>query len=161
MMLNLRVNQGVTDLIKRYRLSVLFSFVALLAIMFVPSRMLAQASGSISGRVSDETGALIPDATITLTNQATAAVRNTVSTSSGDYVFPAVAPGTYIIRVSHATFKTATSQNIEVQVSQALRQNFTLQVGAAVQTVTVRSSGALLQVESASLGQVGVNLSKS
>jgi len=154
MMLNLSVNQGGADLIRRCRVSVLFSFVALLAIMFVPSSMHAQAFGSISGRVSDETGALIPDATVTLTNQATAAVRNTVSTSSGDYVFPAVAPGTYIIRVSHANFKTATSQNIEVQVSQALRQNFTLQVGAAVQTVTVQSSGALLQVESASLGQV-------
>jgi hypothetical protein len=127
---------------------------ALLAMLSGPSRVYAQASGSISGHVTDATGALIPDANITLTNGATGAVRSTVSTTSGDYSFPAVTPGTYLIKAERTGFKAATTSEIEVNVSQALRQDFVLQIGAVSQTVTVQSAGALLQAENVSLGQV-------
>ncbi len=147
-------NLTILALLKRCSVSVVCGFATFLAMMSGPSRLSAQASGSISGHVTDATGAVIPGAAITLTNGATGAVRNTVSTTSGDFTFAAVAPGSYLVKASHKDFKTATSQNIEVQVSQALRQDFTLQVGEVTQTVTVQSSGALLQVENASLGQV-------
>jgi len=148
------INITILTPLKRCSVAIICGFVTFLAITSGPSRLFAQASGSISGHATDATGAVIPDVIITLTNVATGAVRHTVSTTSGDYAFPAVAPGSYLIKAAHTNFKTATSQNIEVQVSQALRQDFTLQVGEVTQTVTVQSSGVLLQVESASLGQV-------
>ncbi len=56
------------------------------------ARLSAQTSGSISGHVADATGAVIPDANVTLTNVGTGAVRSTVTTGSGDYLFPDVPP---------------------------------------------------------------------
>ena len=97
--------------------------------------------GSISGHVADSTGAVIPDANVTLTNVGTGASRTTVTTGAGDYTFPDVPPAIYKIQVTHEGFKTATSQNVELQVQQSLRQDFTMAVGAVTQSVTVRSDG--------------------
>ena len=69
----------------------------------------AQTNGTISGHVSDSTGAVIPDATITLKNASTNTSRTTVTTGTGDYTFPSVPPAVYRIEVSHAGFKTASS----------------------------------------------------
>jgi len=151
---NAGTNPTVFRLMEKCSVSVLCGFVLLLCIIWAPSRLFAQASGSISGHIADPTGAVVPNTIISLTNTATGAVRRTVSTMSGDYVFPAVSPGSYLLEATHSNFKKSTSQSLQVQVSQALRQDFTLQVGEVSQTVTVVSSGALLQVESAALGQV-------
>lgn len=97
---------------------------------------------------------MIPDANITLTNVGIAAVRSTVSTGSGDYLFPDVPPGVYNIQATHQGFKAAESKNVEVQVQQSLRQDFTLSVGEVTQTVTVEATGTLLQAENATLGTV-------
>jgi len=119
-----------------------------------PARISAQTAGTISGHVADATGAVIPDANITLTNVGTSAVRSTVTTGAGDYLFPDVPPGIYNIQATHQGFKVAQSKNVEVLVQQSLRQDFTMAVGAVTQTVTVEASGALLQVENATLGTV-------
>src|ERR1039458_4061643 len=118
------------------------------------ARLSAQTSGSISGHVADVTGAVIPDANVALKNVGTGAERSTVTTGSGDYLFPDVPPGIYDIKATHEGFKIAESKGIEVQVQQALRQDFTMAVGEVTQTVTVEATGALLQVENATLGTV-------
>ncbi len=117
----------------------------------------AQTSGSISGHVADVTGAVIPDANVTLTNVGTGGIRTTATTGAGDYLFPDVPPGIYDIKATHEGFKVAESKGIEVQVQQALRQDFTMAVGEVTQTVTVEATGALLQVENATLGTVVEN----
>ncbi|MGA2571349.1 MAG: carboxypeptidase-like regulatory domain-containing protein [Terracidiphilus sp.] len=121
------------------------------------ARLSAQTAGSVSGHVADATNAVIPDANVTLTNVGTGAVRSTVTTGSGDYLFPDVPPGVYNIQATHQGFKAAQSKNVEVLVQQSLRQDFTMQVGAVTQTVTVEATGAMLQVENASLGTVVEN----
>ena len=127
--------------------------VVLILAIFLPAGLSAQgAGGTISGHVADSTGAAIPGATITLTNTATSGVRTTVSTSSGDYTFPAVPIGIYELKAAHQGFNTATSQNLQLQVAQSLTQNFTLQVGGIQQTVRVTASGDLLQTQNTSLG---------
>ena len=118
------------------------------------ARLAAQTSGVISGHVADATGAVIPNANVTLTNVGTSAERSTVTTGAGDYTFPDVPPAIYKVQVTHAGFKTETSEALELQVQQSLRQDFTMQVGAVTATVTVEATGALLQVENASLGTV-------
>lgn len=130
------------------------SFIFALVVLLSPTaRLSAQTNGTISGHIADPTGAVIPDATVTLTNAGTNTSRSTVTTSAGDYTFPAVPPAVYKIQVSHAGFKTASS-SVQLQVQQALRQNFALQIGEVTQTVTVQSTGALLQSDNPTLGTV-------
>ncbi len=124
-----------------------------------PARISAQTAGTISGHVADATGAVIPDATVTLTSVGTGMTRTTVTTGAGDYTFTEVPPTTYKIQVTHPGFKTASSSNFELLVQQSLRQDFTMQVGAVTQSITVEATGALLQVENASLGTVIENKS--
>jgi len=96
----------------------------------------------------------MPGAKITLTNVATNATRETVATGAGDYTFPSVAPGIYNIRVEQPSFRTATTSHVEVQVGQALRLDFTLEVGQVAETVEVSASAQMLQTENVSLGTV-------
>jgi hypothetical protein len=124
----------------------------LVALCAVP--LFAQTFGVVTGHISDPTGAAVPSATIFLTNVATNAVRTAVSTDSGDYTFPAVAPGVYNIRVERAAFKTASSSNVQVQVQQTLRLDFTLQVGQLTESIEVAASAEMLQSQSVSLGTV-------
>lgn len=131
----------------------------ILFVVATSARLNAQTSGSISGHVADTTGAVIPDASITLTNLGTGASRKTVTTGSGDYTFPDVPPATYKIEATHEGFKTATSENVQVLVQQAMRQDFTMTVGAVTSTVTVEATGALLQAENATIGTVIENKS--
>src|SRR5207244_7697596 len=74
----------------------------------------AQTFGEITGRVTDPSGAVIPGASVTLTNVNTNAVRNVVTTEAGSYTFPAVAPGLYRMRTDLAGFKVAASEPFEV-----------------------------------------------
>jgi hypothetical protein len=117
----------------------------------------AQTFGQITGHVSDPSGAVVPDATITLTNVATGGVRTTVTTGAGDYTFGAVPPGVYNIQAEHSGFKTATTPNVRLSVQQTIRLDFTLEIGATTQEVTVTAAGALLQAENSSLGTVVEN----
>ncbi len=129
----------------------------ILAFLFVVStsaRLSAQTSGTISGHVSDSTGAVIPGANVTLTNLGTGASRSTVTTGAGDYTFPDVPPANYKVQVTHEGFKTATSQSVELDVQQSLRQDFTMAVGAVTQPSRLQATGELLQAENATLGTV-------
>lgn len=120
-------------------------------------RVDAQTAGSVSGHVSDPTGAVIPGAAVTLKNIGTGGARSTVTTGSGDYTFTEVPPGAYKIEIKHQGFKAVTSSNFQVSVQQSLRQDFTLEIGQVTESVTVEATGALLQAENASLGTVVEN----
>src|SRR5438270_13783011 len=113
-----------------------------------------QTFGEITGGIGDPTGAAIPAAQITLTSVATNAMRTAVSTDSGDYTFPAVAPGSYNVRVEKAAFKSASSADVAVQIQQTVRLDFTLQVGQVSESIEVSASAQMLQAENVSLGTV-------
>lgn len=131
---------------------ILLSLAMLMAVVAIP--MSGQTFGEITGHISHPSGAAVPAARIFLTNAATNAVRTGVSTDSDDYTFPAVAPGLYNIRVEQAAFKTASSSNVQVQVQQALRLDFTLEVGQVSESIEVSASAQMLQAENVSLGTV-------
>ncbi|HEY2013742.1 MAG TPA: TonB-dependent receptor [Bryobacteraceae bacterium] len=113
-----------------------------------------QTLGEITGRVTDASSAAVPGAVITLTSVATNSVRSTVSTNDGDYTFPAVAPGFYNVRTEHSGFKTAASNNVEVQVQQTVRLDISLQIGQVSESVEVTAAAELLQSENSSVGTV-------
>src|SRR5882762_6182081 len=94
----------------------------------------AQTAGVITGEIRDSTGAVIPGATVTVQNHSTNALRTVVSNDSGVYSVPALQPGTYTVKTELQGFRTVT-RDVEVQVQQALRINFTLEVGQVEETV--------------------------
>ena len=114
----------------------------------------AQTLGEITGHLSDASGASLPGAAITLTSIATGAVRSAISTDAGDYSLPSVPPGLYRVKVEHTGFKAALSNNVEVQVQQTVRLDFTMQVGQVNETVEVEGLADQLQAENATVGTV-------
>src|SRR3974390_3288761 len=83
--------------------------------------LFAQTFGEVTGRVTDPSGALIPGASVSLTNVNTSAVRNVVTTEAGTYTFASIPPGSYRLRTELPGFKTAASEPFEVQVQQVVR----------------------------------------
>src|SRR5450759_1678819 len=131
---------------------VLLASAIFVAVFAIPLH--TQTFGEVTGHISDASGAAVPAAKIALTNVATNAVRRAVSTDSGDYTFPAVAPGFYTVRVEQPSFKTSTVNNVQVQVQQSLRLDFTLEVGQVTESIEILASAQMLQAENVSLGTV-------
>src|SRR6201987_1194832 len=127
-------------------------FLGLLICFGLP--LLGQTLGDISGRVTDPSGAGVPNAAVTLTNTATNAVRTGDTSGDGFYTFTAVPPGVYNIKVEHPGFRAVSSTNVQVQVQQSVRLDLTLQVGQVSETVEVSAQAALLQSENATVGTV-------
>src|SRR5581483_11051518 len=116
--------------------------------------LLGQTLGELSGRISDASGAGVPNAVLTLTNTSTNAVRTVNSSSDGNYTFPSVPPGVYNLKVEHPGFKAVTSNNVEVQVQQTVRLDLALEVGQVTESVQVEAAADLLQSENATVGTV-------
>ena len=131
-----------------------FALCLSLATFFAP-RLSAQTTyGSIAGTVSDVSGGAIADAEITLTNADTGEKRVQQSGPDGLYSFVNLLPGRYRIEAEKKGFKRTSQPEVVVQVQQTSSINLMLQVGDVTQTVEVTSETPLLQLDSASLGQV-------
>ena len=114
----------------------------------------AQTGGQIAGEVRDQSGASIPDAGVTVTNSATNLARSTTTNSSGLYSFPALTPGVYQVKVVAAGFQAAVTSEVQLQVQQTARIDFSLTVGQATQTLEVAANAAALTIDSATVGTV-------
>jgi hypothetical protein len=127
-----------------------------LATVFVlPNKGMAQqASASITGIVADPSGAVVPNATVTLTNALTGVSRTATTNSSGNYVFVDVNPAPYTMRVEKTGFSRITQPQFTVEVNQTATMNFTLSVGSSTQTVTVEASAVAVEASTAELGTV-------
>ncbi len=108
--------------------------------------------GTITGTITDATGAAVPNAQITITNVETGFSYETVSTGTGSYNRPAMSLGTYNVKVSAAGFDTAEQKGIIVTPGEPIAANITLRVGSSSQTVEVTASAPLLQTESPAIG---------
>src|SRR5277367_6065072 len=110
--------------------------------------------GSIIGSVTDPSGAVVPDAQVSLKNTGTNATQTATTSASGTYSFVNLNPGSYSVTVSKTDFQSFTQDGVDVQIGGATRVNITLPVGNASETVTVTAAPAQLQTDSASLGGV-------
>jgi hypothetical protein len=110
--------------------------------------------GSIVGTVTDQSGATISGANVTLTNTGTAERRTDQTDNSGNYQFVNLVPGVYRIDVETKGFKHLTREQIQVEVQSAVRIDWALQVGDIGQVVEVTAETPLLQTETSALGQV-------
>lgn len=106
--------------------------------------------GTITGEVADPTGAAIPNAKVTVTNQANGETRQTTTSSSGQYTVPNLEPGPYTVTVAPvASFGAYTQKNLAVEVNTVVRVNATMQPASVNAEVTVDTSAPTLQTESA------------
>src|ERR1700687_235272 len=103
--------------------------------------------GTITGTVTDSSGAVVSAATVTATNTATGAVRTTTTSDTGSYTLPELPAAPYTVAVDVAGFKAET-QEVTLPVQETLRVDFHLVVGAKGESVTVTSDAPLLQTES-------------
>ena len=135
---------------------ILGTIVVLLSLVFFASPTLyAQSTyGSISGTVTDSSGAAITGATVTLTNLSTSEKRTQVSGDDGHYTFVNLFQGQYRVDVEKSGFKHFDRPSVVVQVQQDTRVDAVLPVGQVSETVEVSAETPLLQTESSSLGQV-------
>ena len=110
--------------------------------------------GSITGSVTDPSGAAVGGANVTLTNTGTSEKHAQTTSDQGTYSFVNVIPGAYRIDIEKPGFKRFSHPNVVVQVNSTTHVDASLAVGAASEVVEVTSETTLLQTESASLGQV-------
>ncbi len=113
-----------------------------------------QSTQSIQGLVTDNSGAVVPGAKITITNTATGVSRTVETNNTGNYSIPLVEVGDYEIRCEMQGFKTETVRGVRVETAAQVRQDFTLQVGNVTETVEVSAAAVLLTTENATVGGV-------
>ena len=95
--------------------------------------------GTISGTVTDSTGAVIPAAKVMVTNPLTNSGFTSVTTDAGDYTVPALSPGQYNVRIDKEGFKPAVLANVTVNAATNTRADVTLEVGSAQQAIEVQA----------------------
>ncbi|HEY9126520.1 MAG TPA: carboxypeptidase-like regulatory domain-containing protein, partial [Acidobacteriaceae bacterium] len=112
------------------------------------------ATGTITGTVTDSTGAVVPNAQVVATAQATGLNYQATSGADGAFTAPLLPVGVYDLTVTAAGFTSYRQTGITLDVNQHFRADAVLQVGASQQTVTVSSSTAALQTDESSVGNV-------
>jgi len=110
--------------------------------------------GSITGQVTDSTGAAISHASVLITNTDNGAITHGTSTSDGFYTAPNLLPGGYSVRVSASGFKTFERNGIQVQTQQNVTIDVKLEVGSTTEQITVTAAPPLIDTADASVGQV-------
>ena len=125
----------------------------LMMIMHIVSPLLKAQSfyGSIVGTVADATGAVVPDALVTVTNAGTNEAQTAPTDSAGKYNFVNLVPAAYTVQVEKVGFKRFLREQLNVQVGEVLRVDTQLQVGTATETVEVSTGAPLLPSDSSSL----------
>ena len=110
-------------------------------------------TGAVRGTVTDPTGALVPNAKVTLISEATGLALSTATAKDGTYTFSPVKIGSYALSVEAPGFKKATT-HVSVNVQEQARADFLLVTGAVTETVEVTSAAPQLQTQDASVGTV-------
>ena len=124
-----------------------YLFLLLLVLVALPVATLAQ-NATLVGTVTDPQGGSIAGVTITITNTATGAVKTVTTNDSGSYVVPDLAIGRYNIKASANGFKAVEQKDVTATVSDRLRIDFQMTLGAATDTVTVEANPIAVQSDS-------------
>ncbi|PYU87822.1 MAG: hypothetical protein DMG08_27210 [Acidobacteria bacterium] len=140
------------------RLCFSFSLYAIFAILLVasmfPTSATAQATftAQVRGVVQDTSKAVVPRATVTITNDGTQVPEKTTTDDLGRYIFNGLAPASYTVKVEVSGFKTVVRSNVVLRVGQQIDLDFTLELGEITSTVEVTAESTLLNSVSGALG---------
>src|SRR5918998_1816422 len=133
---------------KRRSLSAIAVTALLLLTLAAPPARAQGTASRVTGVVTDPSGAVVPGATVTLTNEATKVSFTTESTSTGQYVFESVQVGIYTVEVEKSGFKKFSAPGNQVNVNQPATVDVRLEVGNIADVVTVESAAELVQPSS-------------
>jgi hypothetical protein len=134
----------------RARRAVLYCLAALISLLPMPAY--AQATGSITGLITDQSGAVMPGVTVEATNTATGQVRNTVTNPDGFYTLPLLQPGSYDVKATLSGFKPVVRTGVDVSVGDTSRVDVKLTVGGVQESVTVSGEAPLVETSHSTLG---------
>ena len=128
----------------------LFTVLSLVSVAF------AQTTGTatVVGSVTDNTGAIVPGATINLVNNETKFSYNGVTNAEGGYYVPNLSPGTYILTIQAQGFKRYVREGVILRTSEQPRIDVQLEVGAVTESINVTGAAPLLETETTSTGQI-------
>jgi len=126
----------------------------LLSLALLSVAMLSAQTASLTGRITDQTNATVPDAAVKLVNTSTGAESKSVTNGEGYFLIPSLPPGEYRVQVEKSGFKSVRSAGIKLDVGQVARIDYVMQVGAVSESVEVSAQAVLLDSETSSLGQV-------
>ncbi|WP_162601411.1 carboxypeptidase-like regulatory domain-containing protein [Occallatibacter savannae] len=128
-------------------------FVAIASLIsLAPQTAFAQASAGITGTITDPTGAVIPNAKVTITNEQTSVSSDTVSSSAGTYSFRGLLPGRYTVQVDASGFKKDVKKGVTIEVSTTATVDFALTTGGSNETVQVTSDEIALNTTAPEIG---------
>jgi hypothetical protein len=133
----------------------LFNVILLCGLLCLAKMSTAQTeTATVSGRVSDKSGAIVPGAKVEIQSVEQGIVTATVTDGAGIYVFPSVHPGQYRIAVQKEGFRRVDVLDLVVNVQDHIEQNFSLQVGSISESITVSGGAPLVNTEDASVSTV-------
>src|SRR5262245_61895578 len=110
-------------------------------------------TGTISGTVKDESGGILPGATVTITHEGQQLTLTSVTRGDGSYIFTPIRTGAYLIEVEFPGFRKGIRRGITVGIQDQVRVDFVLQTGTLTEDVTVTGSSPLLQTGSGTVGE--------
>ena len=120
----------------------------------LPALLAQSDNAALSGSVADSSGALLPNAKVTVRNSATKETFAVTTNNSGNFTVPNVAPGNYSVRVEAPGFETTTLDNVQVDPAIGRRVDITMKIGDPGASVTVEAGVNNVQTESAVVGQL-------
>jgi hypothetical protein len=130
-----------------------FTSVLALSTLFVGPSSAQVTTSTLAGTVTDESGAPVPSAEVTVTLGATGLTRKVTTNEVGEYVVPQLPPGVYRLSAQSQGFQTAVLEAIELQIAQRATVNISLRVGQVTETMTITERTPLVESETASLSQ--------
>lgn len=122
-------------------------------VLFFSAAAFAQ-TASLTGRVTDQTGAVVPGAAVSVTSDSSGVKTSVKTNNEGLYSVSALLPGTYTVVVSKDGFQILRQTGLELAVQQVAKLDLTLQMGALTQTIQVQAQSILLESETSTVGQV-------
>ncbi len=129
-------------------------YVLVLCVLLAAPLSAQDARGTMLGRVTDTTGAVIPNVDVRATNASTGVVASAKTNPAGNYVIPYLLPGTYIVSAELTGFKRFVREGVQVRIADSVEVNIAMEVGDVAESVEVRAETPLLSTAEASLGQV-------
>ena len=111
-------------------------------------------TGAVAGTVRDQTGAIVPEADVSIRNAATNETRQVKSQPDGTFVFPLLSPGDYVVQVMMGGFATATREGVRVSVTETTSLSIELRVEGVTDVVQVSAATEIVQSSSNTLGRI-------
>src|SRR4051794_25250031 len=125
-----------------------------LTLLAASSSMAQEFRGAILGRVTDSSGAVVPAASVKVTNEETNVALETHTNHEGNFNAPYLVPGRYAVAVMAKGFRKTERPNVVVQINDRIEVNLTLEIGATTETVVIKAESPMLQTATSDLGQV-------